>query len=104
MFAQGTPGKGKGGPPKNLKVLTPENYMTYMRSFVRRSDWPTRVAATSAMRWTVLRYETGKSDGSHDDPNGEGHQLQVSGRQGSRHLLYLPSGQTEPLMAPPAAN
>lgn len=36
MFAQ-PPGGGKGGPkapPKNLKVLTPENYMTYMRSFV----------------------------------------------------------------------
>lgn len=34
MFGQAPQGKGKGGPPKNLKVLTPENYMTYMRSFV----------------------------------------------------------------------
>ena len=33
MFAQGPP-KGKGGPPKNLKVLTPENFMTNMRAFV----------------------------------------------------------------------
>jgi len=37
LVAQGPPGGGKGGPkapPKNLKVLTPENYMDYMRSFV----------------------------------------------------------------------
>lgn len=36
MFAQDAPkGKGgKGGPPKNLKVLTPENYMDNMRAFV----------------------------------------------------------------------
>ena len=39
MFAQdqgkGAPkGKGKGGPPKNLKILTPENYMDNMRAFV----------------------------------------------------------------------
>jgi len=39
MFAQdkGGPPKGKGGkggPPKNLKVLTPENYMDNMRAFV----------------------------------------------------------------------
>jgi hypothetical protein len=36
MVAQGPPGGGKGGPkapPKNLKVLTPENVMTYMRTF-----------------------------------------------------------------------
>ena len=35
MFAQAPKGKGgKGGPPKNLKVLTPENYMDNMRAFV----------------------------------------------------------------------
>ncbi|MGH9809601.1 MAG: photosynthetic reaction center cytochrome c subunit family protein [Terriglobia bacterium] len=36
MVAQGPPG-GKGGPkapPKNLKILTPENYMDNMRAFV----------------------------------------------------------------------
>ena len=37
MVAQGQDKGGKGGakaPPKNLKVLTPENYMDNMRSFV----------------------------------------------------------------------
>jgi hypothetical protein len=37
VVAQAPPGGGKGGPkapPKNLKVLTPENYMDNMRSFV----------------------------------------------------------------------
>jgi hypothetical protein len=34
LVAQDAPkGKGKGGPPKNLKVLTAENYMDYMRTF-----------------------------------------------------------------------
>ena len=36
MVAQDKGGGGKGGPkapPKNLKVLTPENYMMYMRTF-----------------------------------------------------------------------
>jgi hypothetical protein len=36
MVAQGPPGGGKGGPkepPKNLKVLTADNVMTYMRTF-----------------------------------------------------------------------
>src|SRR5579872_6744146 len=37
MIAQPPPGGGKGGakaPPKNLKILTPENYMDNMRAFV----------------------------------------------------------------------
>jgi Photosynthetic reaction centre cytochrome C subunit len=38
MFAQGPPGGrgkgGKGGPPKNLKVLDPSNFMDTMRTFV----------------------------------------------------------------------
>jgi Photosynthetic reaction centre cytochrome C subunit len=36
LLAQAPPGGGKGGPkapPKNLKVLTADNYMTYMRTF-----------------------------------------------------------------------
>ena len=35
MVAQDAPkAKGKGGPPKNLKVLTADNYMDNMRAFV----------------------------------------------------------------------
>lgn len=35
LVAQDAPkAKGKGGPPKNLKVLTPANYMDNMRAFV----------------------------------------------------------------------
>jgi len=36
LVAQGPPGGGKGGgkaPPKNLKILTPENYRAAMTSF-----------------------------------------------------------------------
>jgi hypothetical protein len=35
LFAQAPQGKGggKGGPPKNLKILTPENFFPAMQSF-----------------------------------------------------------------------
>src|SRR5437868_14204116 len=33
LLAQAPQGKGKGGPPKNLKILTPENYREAMQSF-----------------------------------------------------------------------
>jgi photosynthetic reaction center cytochrome c subunit len=36
LFAQDAPkGKGKGGPPKNLQILTPETYRAAMQSFTQ---------------------------------------------------------------------
>ena len=38
LFAQDAPkggGKGKGGPPKNLQILTPETYRAAMTSFTQ---------------------------------------------------------------------
>jgi hypothetical protein len=105
MFAQPPQGKGKGGPPKNLKVLTPENYMDNMRSFVpalgladkggcnfchemdRSSDAKQEKVMARMMIMMV-------NDINSKFPDGKVHVACFTCHRGS----------TEPLMAPPAAN
>jgi photosynthetic reaction center cytochrome c subunit len=110
MFAQDKgPGKGKGGkggPPKNLKVLTPENYMDNMRAFV-----PALGLA-----------DKGGCNFCHvaDDRSADTKQEKVMARMmiqmvgdinskfpdGKVHVTCFTChrGSTEPLTAPPAAN
>jgi hypothetical protein len=105
MFAQAPQGKGKGGPPKNLKVLTPENLMDNMRSFVpalgladkggcnfchemdRSSDAKQEKVMARMMIMMV-------NDINSKFPDGKVHVACFTCHRGS----------TEPLMAPPAAN
>ena len=110
MFAQDKgPGKGKGGkggPPKNLKVLTPENYMDNMRAFVpalgladkggcnfchvaddRSSDMKQEKVMARMMIQMV-------GDINSKFPDGKVHVTCFTCHRGS----------TEPLTAPPAAN
>jgi hypothetical protein len=105
IFAQAPQGKGKGGPPKNLKVLTPDNLMTNMRSFVpalgladkggcnfchemdRSSDAkPEKVMA----RMMIMMV----NDINSKFPDGKVHVSCYTCHRGS----------TEPLTAPPAGN
>jgi hypothetical protein len=104
MFAQGPP-KGKGGPPKNLKVLTPENLMDNMRSFVpalgladkggcnfchemdRASDAKQEKVMARMMIMMV-------NDINSKFPDGKVHVACFTCHRGS----------TAPLLAPPAAN
>ena len=46
-------GGGKNGPPKNLKILTPENLMPQMQTFPAALGVENQEAATSATRRTV---------------------------------------------------
>jgi hypothetical protein len=101
MFAQ-----DKGGPPKNLKVLTPENYMDNMRAFVpalgladkggcnfchvaddRSSDMKQEKVMARMMIQMV-------GDINSKFPDGKVHVTCFTCHRGS----------TEPLTAPPAAN
>ena len=94
MFAQAPQGKGKGGPPKNLKVLTPENLMDNMRSFVPALGLADKGGCNFC-------HEMDRSSDAKQEKvmarmmihDGQRHQLQVPGRQGTRRLLHVPSRQ-----------
>jgi hypothetical protein len=109
MFAQdkGGPPKGKGGkggPPKNLKVLTPENYMDNMRAFVPALGLADkggcnfchvaddRSADTKQEKVMARMMISMVSDINSKFPDGKAH---VS-------CFTCHRGSTEPLMAPPA--
>jgi photosynthetic reaction center cytochrome c subunit len=110
MFAQDKgPGKGKGGkggPPKNLKVLTPENYMDNMRAFVPALGLADKGgcnfchvaddrSADTKQEKVMARMMIGMvNDINSKFPDGKVHVTCFTCHRGS----------TEPLTAPPAAN
>jgi hypothetical protein len=111
MFAQdkGGPPKGKGGkggPPKNLQVLTPENLMDNMRAFVPALGLADkggcnfchvaddRSADTKQEKVMARMMISMVKDINAKFPDGKVHVTCFTCHRGS----------TEPLMAPPAGN
>jgi photosynthetic reaction center cytochrome c subunit len=110
MFAQDKGGKGGGkapkAPPKNLKILTPENFMDNMRAFVPALGLADKGgcnfchvaddrSADTKQEKVMARMMIGMvNDINSKFPDGKVH---VS-------CFTCHRGSTEPLTAPPAAN